>query len=116
MDGPSSSEVIKKAIEPLWLGCLVTKRSEATTIAARAVFMSAEPRPYNLPSRMLGKNGSEFHASNCPVGTTSVCPAKQNTGLSVPRRAHKLSTSSKRMFSILKPTLANRSAMMFWQS
>ena len=45
MDGPSSSEVIKKAIEPLWSGCLATKRSEATTIAANAVFMSALPRP-----------------------------------------------------------------------
>ncbi len=70
--GPSSSEVIKKAIEPLWFGCFATKRSDATTIAANAVFISAEPRPYNLPSRISGANGSEFQASKRPVGTTSV--------------------------------------------
>lgn len=38
------------------------------------------------------------------------------TGPSVPLRAQILSTSSKRMFSILKPTFFRRSAMMFWQS
>ena len=46
MDGPSSSEVIKKAIEPLCSGWLATKRSAATVKAAIPVFMSAAPRAH----------------------------------------------------------------------
>ena len=42
--------------------------------------MSAEPRPYSLPSRSVGVNGSLSHCSTGPVGTTSVWPAKQITG------------------------------------
>ena len=84
-------------------------------MAANAVFISALPRPYSFPSRISGWNGSEPHASKLPVGTTSVWPAKHKTGDSVPLRAHKLSTSSKRMCSILKPIFANRSAIIVWQ-
>ncbi|MNB97626.1 hypothetical protein D3C75_448580 [compost metagenome] len=45
MKGPSSSEVMRKAMEPLWSGCSATKRSVATTMAASDPFMSAAPRP-----------------------------------------------------------------------
>ena len=54
--------------------------------------MSAAPRPYSLPSRMVGTNGSECHSDSGPVGTTSVWPAKQTSGAALPRRAHRLLT------------------------
>src|SRR5882672_3446930 len=43
--GPSSSEVIRSAIEPLCEPCLARKSSTATTKAAIEVFMSAAPGP-----------------------------------------------------------------------
>ena len=49
--------------------------------------MSAAPRPYSRPSRIVGVNGSLSHSVGGPVGTTSVCPAKHNRGRAVPRRA-----------------------------
>ena len=49
-------------------------------MAASPLFMSAAPRPYSMPSAMTGVNGSLRHSSSGPGGTTSVCPAKQNTG------------------------------------
>ena len=48
-------------------------------------FMSAAPRPYSMPSRMVGVNGSLCHLSTGPVGTTSVWPAKQTSGVAAPR-------------------------------
>src|SRR5882672_3478586 len=65
--GPSSSEVIKSAIDPLCEECLARKSSTATTKAAIEVFMSAAPRPNSLPSRSVGTKGSLFHWSSGPV-------------------------------------------------
>ncbi len=65
--------------------------------------MSAAPRPYSRPSLMTGSKGSVRHSSSGPEGTTSVCPAKQNTGPPLPRLAQKLSTGPKRRLSTLKP-------------
>jgi hypothetical protein len=64
----------------------------AVSIAASPLFMSAAPRPYSTPSRISGWNGCDFHSSSGPVGTTSVWPAKHNTGAAAPRTAQKLST------------------------
>ena len=57
-----------------------TNVSIAVTKAASEAFMSAAPRPYSQPSRSTGTNGSDVHCSRGPVGTTSVCPAKQTSG------------------------------------
>jgi hypothetical protein len=92
--------VTRKAIEPAGAGRAARNSSTATTIAARLAFMSAVPRPQRQPSRSVGTNGAERHASAGPVGTTSVCPAKQSSGPWSPRRAQKFSTSPKRMRSI----------------
>ena len=101
---------------PWWSGCSATKRSQAVTKQAILVFMSAAPRPYNLPSRSVGSNGSESHFSTGPVGTTSVCPAKQTTGACVPRRNQMFLVSPKWSSSAAKPILCRRSASSFWQS
>ena len=45
---------------------------------------------------MTGTKGSLRHSSSGPDGTTSVWPAKQNTGPPRPRLAQKLSTGPKR--------------------
>src|SRR5450830_1282840 len=75
--GPSSSLVIRKATEPLWSGSSCTKRSDATSIAARLPFMSAAPRPQSMRwSSISASNGSFCQACTGPVGTTSVGPAK----------------------------------------
>ena len=108
--GPSSSLVIRNAIEPLWPGCAAMNSSQATTIAAIEVFMSAAPRPYSLPSRRVGVNGCECHWSTGPVGTTSVWPANTNTGDAVPLRAHRLVTPFDSMVSQRKPSGASSSA------
>ena len=42
------------------------KRSVAVIIAARPLFMSAAPRPYSMPSRTTGSNGSVCHSSRGP--------------------------------------------------
>ena len=113
--GPSSSAVIKKAMEPLWSGCFSTKRSTAMIIEANEPFMSAAPRPCNMPSMILGSNGGLSQFASGPVGTTSVWPAKQIRGLASPLRDQKLSTSPKRSGSLLKPRAASRSIMSGWQ-
>src|SRR5690242_13180469 len=59
--------------------------------------------------------GSLSHLSSGPVGTTSVWPAKHSRGAFVPRRAHRLSTSPQRIFSMAKPIFFNRSISMSWQ-
>src|SRR5207237_496913 len=115
IDGPSSSEVMRSAIEPPWSGRSATKRSAATTKAAIEDFMSAAPRPKSLPSRMLGTKGSECHSPSGPVGTTSVCPAKQTTGWASPRLAQRLSTWPKRIGSQRKPARSRRRARSSWQ-
>ena len=76
--------------------------------------MSAAPRPYSIPPSITGVNGSVRQASVGPDGTTSVCPAKQNTGPSRPRFAQKLSTGPKRKFSTSNPTLSRRAAISGW--
>ena len=43
-------------------------------------FMSAAPRPYRRPSRMVGSNGGDVHSASGPLGTTSVCPRNASTG------------------------------------
>jgi hypothetical protein len=44
-EGPSSSEVMRNAIEPEWRGLSSRNLSVATTKAASEDFMSAAPRP-----------------------------------------------------------------------
>jgi hypothetical protein len=46
MDGPSSSEVMSKAMDPGASGCAAMKSSLAVMNAAMELFMSAAPRPY----------------------------------------------------------------------
>ena len=64
---------------------------------------------------MTGTNGSVRQSSSGPVGTTSVWPAKQNTGPPRPRLAQKLSTGPKRSVSTLKPRASSRSIINAWQ-
>ena len=71
----------------------VPKGSLCPTFAAMALFISVAPRPYRTPSIIFPPNGSTDHESGLPSGTTSVWPAKQKLGLSVPSRAYRLSTS-----------------------
>ena len=73
--GPSSSLVSRKAMLMLGSGQDAANSSQATTMAASEAFMSLLPRPYNMPLRWVGVNGSCVHWSKGPVGTTSVCPA-----------------------------------------
>ena len=113
--GPSSSLVIRKAIEPVCPGVAAMNSSQATTMAAIEVFMSAAPRPYSLPSRCVGMKGCERHCSTGPVGTTSVWPAKTNTGDVVPRRAHRLVTSFDCIVSQTKPSGVRMSIRCCWQ-
>src|SRR5262245_21492990 len=112
---PSSSDVMSRAREPACFGFSWTKASAAITNAAIEDFMSAAPRPYSLPSRMVGTKGSECHSDSGPVGTTSVWPAKQTTGACVPRRAHRLVTSPNFIGSHLKPAAASRLESRSWQ-
>ena len=70
--GPSSSEVKSRAIEPRCAAFSLTNCSAATTNAATELFMSAAPRPYSVPLRIVGLNGSDDHLSSGPEGTTSV--------------------------------------------
>ncbi len=44
-DGPSSSLVSRKVRLPAYTGCRARNLSVAVTMAARALFMSADPRP-----------------------------------------------------------------------
>ena len=113
--GPSSSLVIRKPTEPLISLPSAKNSSQAQIMAAMLLFMSAAPRPVRISPSMVGWKGSLRHCSTGPVGTTSVCPAKTNSGSSLPRRAHRLSTSPKRRFSMRKPSGCSLSAMIFWQ-
>ena len=58
----------------------------AATKAAMADFMSAAPRPYSMPSSIVGGEGI-VPPSLSPGGTTSLWPAKQKCGAAVPSRA-----------------------------
>src|SRR5688572_26811576 len=78
-------------------------------------FMSAAPRPYSLPSRMVGTNGSECHSLSGPVGTTSVWPAKHTTGRASPRRAHRFLTWPNGMGSHRKPAFCRCWERSSWQ-
>ena len=82
----------------------------AVTKAASEDFMSAAPRPYSTPSRIVGAKGGEDHALSGPGGTTSVWPAKHSTGAAMPRRAHRLQTPPLSMRSRRKPSGARREA------
>src|SRR5436190_16332172 len=77
--------------------------------------MSAAPRPWSLPSRTVGTKGSECHSLSGPVGTTSVCPAKQTTGCPLPRRAQRLVTAPNFIASHLNPACDRRAARSCWQ-
>ena len=68
-----------------------------------------------MPSRISGAKGSLSHSSSDPGGTTSVWPAKQNTGPPFPRRAQRLVTSPKGRCSISKSAACKRSANNSWQ-
>src|SRR3954471_15319793 len=59
--------------------------------------------------------GSDCHSASGPVGTTSVWPARQTSGWSVPRRAHILVTSPQTTDSHRKPARSRRSARSGWQ-
>src|SRR5260221_242300 len=113
--GPSSSEVINRAIDPLCEGCFATNCSTATTKAAIEVFMSAAPRPKSFPARSVGTKGSLAHFSSGPVGTTSVWPTKHSRGRASPRLAQRLVTSPRRTGSSANPTRARRAARNSWQ-
>ena len=70
--GPSSSLVISSAMLCCGFGFVCKNCSIEVTNAAIEAFISAAPRPYSKPSRMVGSNGSLAHFSTGPVGTTSV--------------------------------------------
>ena len=93
IDGPSSSDVSSSAIEPRRIGMRGDEsldggdeRRERALHVGRAAAVE--------PAVALGRReriGCAI-ASSGPVGTTSVCPAKQTSGRAVPRRAHRLVT------------------------
>src|SRR5919108_91501 len=114
-DGPSSSEVRRRAMLPRWLGRSAMKRSAATTNAAIEDFISAAPRPKSLPSRMVGTKGSECHSLSGPVGTTSVWPAKHTRGWPLPRCAQRFVTSPNGIGSPRKPARPGGRASSAWQ-
>src|SRR5690606_17502903 len=64
---------------------------------------------------MVGVKGAESQCSAGPGGTTSVWPAKANTGPSLPSRAQKLLTSPKGRDSIVKPSACRRANSSSWQ-
>ena len=90
--GPSSSPVISRLIDPHTVPAAMA-RDAASTNAPTAHFMSVAPRPYSTSSIISAPNGSTDQESGLPSGTTSVCPAKQKFGASVPNRAYRLSIS-----------------------
>jgi hypothetical protein len=61
-------------------------------------------------------NGADAHCAAGPVGTTSVWPAKTNSGLLVPRRAHRLVTPFDVIVSQTNPMGASRAISCAWQS
>ena len=77
--------------------------------------MSAAPRPYRNPSRIVGVNGSECQASSGPGGTTSVCPAKHSAGRESPRLAQRLVTPLDDSVSQRKSKGASRAFKSSWQ-
>ncbi len=113
-DGPSSSLVTRKAIEPRGDARSARKASVAVTNAASELFMSAAPRPNSRPSRSTGANGSERHSASGPVGTTSVWPAKHTSGRASPRRAQRFVTPLRTIVSQRKPSGSSRAAISAW--
>ena len=83
---PSSSPVISRDREPFGSPSASTWETAAIQ-QAMPPFMSTAPRPMTTPSTSSAAKGSDDQASVGPVGTTSVWPAKQRFGPSVPRRA-----------------------------
>src|SRR5262245_3745837 len=59
---------------------LSANATHAATNAATPLFMSDEPRPYSLPSRMSAGNGS-IDQGCAPSGTVSRCPVKPSGSL-----------------------------------
>ena len=97
---PSSSPVIRNDSEPLG----GAGRAETAAMkAAMAPFMSTAPRPCSSPSDTVPAKGSCRQAAASPTGTTSVWPAKQRFGPSVPRRAYRFSIPAKGMRRQLNP-------------
>ena len=93
--------------------CAMASGNAATIIAASEPFISAAPRPNNMPSRMVGSNGGLIQRSASPGGTTSVCPAKANVS-PCPRHAQKFCVSAKSMRSTVKPIACKRSINKAW--
>jgi hypothetical protein len=116
-DGPSSSLVIRNAIEPRCAGCRATNSSQAVTIAASPLFMSAAPRPYSRPSRI-----DRLERVGMPVlerpGGHDVGVAGEAEGRRVlvpPRVAQKLSTLPYRSRSTANPSCSSRAIITSWQ-
>ena len=84
-----------------------TARSRRRTPRARISCRRRRGRTDSRRAR-VGANGSECQASSGPVGTTSVCPAKQTTGRASPRRAQRLVTPLDAIVSQRKPSGARR--------
>ena len=113
IDGPSSSPVTRKLIEP-GKAPRTTKRRAAAAAAAIPPFISQAPRPQSAPSATSAANGPNRQRASSPGGTTSVCPAKTKFGAAVPYRAWRLRTSGvpgseKVTSSAEKPASARRS-------
>src|SRR5690606_38891498 len=95
IDGPSSSPVISRLIEPPVRPPFSSRYwAAAAAKQATAPFMSTAPRPHRRPSRSAAENGGCVQAASSPGGTTSTCPAKQKCGRPSPMRANRLSTSA----------------------
>ena len=82
-------------------------------MAANEPFISAAPRPYSIPSFTTGSKGSVSQLA--PTGTTSVWPAKTNTGAVLPWVAQKLATSPNLSSSTPNPAFLRRSVIIGWQ-
>ena len=77
--------------------------------------MSAVPRPTKSGPASVAMKGSDSHCAASPGGTTSVCPAKTNSGPDAPCVAQKLSTAPKRRDSTANPACCKRAIINGWQ-
>ena len=114
-DGPSSSLVIRKAMRSRdGCGCV------GDELLGRGQHRREPALHVGRPAAVehaVADRGPEGVASATPradpVGTTSVCPAKHNTGAAAPRRAQKFCTLPKGSHSTSKPMSARRLRQQF---
>ena len=91
LDVPSSFEVSNIASLKLSFSSEFRNSLTDSMKAATGAFISAVPLPYKRSPSIVAEKGGYFHLSSGPLGTTSVCPKKQNNFPDVPIVAYKFS-------------------------